>query len=329
MMNKKRYALLIISLLFVSFFIKKEAYSFGFYAHKKINRMAVFCLPPDMINFFKKHIEYLSEHAIDPDKRSRAVPGEDIKHYIDIDHYGENPFDSVPHYWKDAVKKYTEDTLKEYGINPWWINNMLFSLTQAFKDEDLDRILYLASNFGHYIADACTPLHTSQWYDGKSFEQKGIHAFWETRIPELFADTYNYLVGKATYVEKPTEFAWLLVKESHYAVDTIFSMDNHLRSHFPEDKKYVFEEKGNTMSRQFSREYTLEFVKLTHNMVERRMQRAVFAVASLWYTAWVNAGQPDLSRLENKEISKKHKKELKANEKLWKTGKPVGRPNPE
>jgi hypothetical protein len=68
---------------------------------------------------------------------------------------------------------------------------------------------------------------------------------------------------------------------------------------------------------------------MSNRMVERRMRRAVYAVASLWYTAWVNAGQPDLSRLENKEISKERKKEDEEINKMWETGKPIGRPNPE
>ena len=41
----------------------------GFFGHKRINRMAVFTLPPEMVTFYKQHIDYLTEHAVDPDKR--------------------------------------------------------------------------------------------------------------------------------------------------------------------------------------------------------------------------------------------------------------------
>jgi len=34
-------------------------------------------------------------------------------------------------------------------------------------------------------------------------------------------------------------------------------------------------------------------------MVERRMQKAVLAVGSIWFTAWVDAGQPNLAALQN------------------------------
>ena len=33
-------------------------------------------------------------------------------------------------------------------------------------------------------------------------------------------------------------------------------------------------------------------------MVERRLRAAILMVSGVWYTAWVDAGQPDLSRLK-------------------------------
>ncbi|MEI6853579.1 MAG: zinc dependent phospholipase C family protein [Bacteroidota bacterium] len=328
-MNHKKTIWIIILTASLVINAASKSYSFGFFAHRKINRMAVFMLPPEMFAFYKKHIEYLTEHAIDPDKRSRVIEGEDKKHYIDLEYYGSHPFDTIPFIWKDAVSKFTEDTLQKYGTNPWWVNKLTYSLTQAFKEENLDDILYISANIGHYIADACTPLHTTQYYDGRTIEQKGIHAFWETRIPELEADSYNFMLGRAEYIDKPNTFFWKLIRQSHEAVDTIFMIDSVLSAAFPEDKKYVYEERLGLVKKLFSKEYADEFELLSKKMVERRMKTAVRAVAGVWLTAWINAGQPDLARLEDKEISKAHQKELDDIEKMWKTGKPVGRPNPE
>ena len=57
----------------------------GFYGHKLINRMAVYTLPSDLIEFYKSNIQFITDHAVDPDKRRYAVNGEAIKHYIDLD----------------------------------------------------------------------------------------------------------------------------------------------------------------------------------------------------------------------------------------------------
>ena len=77
----------IVIFIATAYFFQPQTYTWGFFGHKKINRMAVFTLPPEMIKFYKKNIEYITEHAVDPDKRRYAVEGEAQRHYIDIDHY--------------------------------------------------------------------------------------------------------------------------------------------------------------------------------------------------------------------------------------------------
>ncbi|MBU6177991.1 MAG: S1/P1 Nuclease, partial [Bacteroidetes bacterium] len=51
-------------------------WSWGFYAHKKINRIAIFLLPPEMLVLYKKHLVFIEEHAVDPDKRRYLVKEE-------------------------------------------------------------------------------------------------------------------------------------------------------------------------------------------------------------------------------------------------------------
>jgi len=115
--------------------LKSEGW--GFYAHQRIDRLAVFTLPPEMIGFYKKHIVYITETAVKPDSRRTIVPGEAPKHYIDVDVYGDSAVYKLPRFWKDAVAKYGEDTLMAYGIVPWHINLMKFQLIKSlyyFKD---------------------------------------------------------------------------------------------------------------------------------------------------------------------------------------------------
>ena len=61
------------------------------------------------------------------------------------------------------------------------------------------------------------------------------------------------------------------------------------------------------------------------------MRQAIYAVASFWYTAWVNAGQPDLTHLGNKDFSADDLKEFESLNNSWKNGNVKGRdetPNP-
>ncbi len=318
---KKTILLIFILILVLLIPNQQPAYSWGFFAHKKINRMAVFTLPEGMIGFYKENIEYISEHAVDPDKRRYANEDEAPRHYIDIDHYGKSPFDSVPHWWKKAVAKYSEDTLKAYGIVPWHIEKMVYRLTEAFKEENMDLILHYSADLGHYIADAHVPLHTTENYNGQLTNQKGIHGFWESRIPEMKSEDYDYWVGSAKYIDKPIEKAWSVVEASHAAVDSVLIFEAQLNAKYSPDKKYSFENRGATLMKVYSKEYTEDYDRLLNGMVEHRMREAIITVGSLWYTAWVNAGKPDLSRFNNKDVSDSLKKANKASEDLWKNGK--------
>src|SRR5213592_1416807 len=125
-----------------------NCYCWGFYAHQKINYFAVFLLPPEMMVLYKPNIGFLEEHAVDPDKRRYAIPEEGPRHYIDIDHYGTYPYDSLPRKWTDAAAKFSEDTLNTYGIVPWWLQTMLSRLTAAFKEKNQAKILKLSAEIG-------------------------------------------------------------------------------------------------------------------------------------------------------------------------------------
>ncbi len=288
-------------LLFILYLVLSPlAFSWGFFAHKRINYMAVFTLPPEMVGFYKKHINFIAAHAVDPDKRRYKNKDEAPRHYIDLDHFGESPFDSIPRSWKDAVQKYTEDTLKERGILPWHLQRMLVNLTNAFKENDANKILHLSADLGHYVADAHVPLHTSANHNGQLSNQKGIHAFWESRIPELKADKYDYLVGRAEYIEKTTDVIWKVIQESRSEVDSVLLFEAKLNLEFGADKKYSYETKGKKTIKHYSVDYTLAYDKMLNGMVERRMRSAIWVVGCCWYTAWVNAGQPNLSKLDDK-----------------------------
>jgi len=306
---KKILSILIIVVL-CTFIPGDSAESWGFFAHKQINRLAVFTLPPEIVGFYKRNIEFITEHAVDPDKRRYAVVGEAQRHYIDLDNYGPTPFEDIPRKWEDAVKKYSDDTLQAHGIVPWHIDVMVKRLTFAFKNNNLDQILRYSSDLGHYIGDASVPLHTTKNYNGQLTNQKGIHGFWESRLPELFSGDYDFFVGKAKYIESPLDFAWETVKASFAAKDSVLLFEAELNERYSADRKYSFENRGAALMRVYSEEYSRDYHILMNGMVERRMRYAIIGVGSLWYTAWVNAGQPDLRVFYEKGISEQARSEI-------------------
>lgn len=315
-------AFLIVVLLTLS----QQCFCWGFFGHRKINYLAVFLLPPEMIGFYKTHIDFLTEHSVDPDKRRYAIPEEGSRHYIDIDHYGEYPYKNLPHNYDSAVAKFSADTVNAYGIVPWWVQTMLARLTNAFKEKNQAKILKLSAEIGHYIADAHVPLHASHNHNGQFTNQNGIHGFWESRVPELLAEReFDFWMGKAEHIKNPGQFIWARVLESAAAADTVLRFEKELTQTTAADQKYSFENRNGVTIRTYSTSFTTAYNNKLNGMVERRMRQSIFAVASFWYTAWVNAGQPDLKKLSNKEFTAEELKEFEELNTNWRNGKIVGR----
>ncbi|PWT97898.1 MAG: S1/P1 Nuclease, partial [Bacteroidetes bacterium] len=305
---------------------KPEKKYWGFFGHKKINYYAIFLLPPEMMVFYKPNIEFLVDHAVDPDKRRYMVPQEGPRHYIDLDHYGTYPFDSLPRNWMAASKKFGPDSLKSHGIVPWWTMIMLQRLTNAFTERNKSKILKLSAEIGHYIADAHVPLHTSSNHNGQLTNQIGIHGFWESRVPELLADDeFDFYIGKAAYLVNPSQFIWQRVLESAKSVDSVLAIEKSLTNKFGAEHKYSFENRNGKIVRQYSSAFTRTYNLQLQGMVERRMRASIFAVASFWYTAWVNAGRPKLSELTGQDFNAEDLHEFEELDRAWNTGKILGR----
>ena len=300
-MKKTAFTLFSFLVLSVLFSVKNihSKPNWGFYAHQKINRLAVFTLPPEMITFYKYHIQYITENAVNPDRRRYAVKDEAPRHYIDLDVYGDSAVYKLPRFWFDAVEQYTEDTLKAYGIVPWHVHFVTYQLTQAFKAQDPEKILRLSADLGHYIADANVPLHTTENYNGQLTGQYGIHGFWESRLPELFSEDYDFFIGQANYIDHTQLAIWDAVKEANIALDSVFSFEEKLTEKMADDVKYSSELRGNVNMKVYSREFSKAYHHMLSGQVERRMRNSIKMVGDFWLTAWVNAGQPNLDVLIN------------------------------
>ncbi|GJM32232.1 MAG: hypothetical protein DHS20C18_12330 [Saprospiraceae bacterium] len=364
-----------------------------------------------MVRFYKYNIEYITEHAVDPDKRRYATKHEAVRHYIDIDHWGKYPFPEVPRDWLSVLVKYTTiyainaqgDTLRlerdtrpeveaqdnflsfrdslvskswlidsaqyrnfyrtnilanyyeddwivdcdslqkvfgqldcqsafakdhfsEYGILPYHLLQMQHRLTEAFRRRNVNSILRLSAEMGHYIGDAHVPLHTTENYNGQLTNQVGIHGFWESRIPELFADdTYDFFVGHAEYLDDPASYFWNVVLDSHQLVDSVLLIERELSLTFPSDQQYCFEERLDNTIRTQCTAYAAAFQERMAGMVEKRMQQSILAVGSSWYTAWVDAGQPDMNNLQQRAFSRGEFEEQQELEKQFQQGENKGR----
>ena len=224
----------------------------------------------------------------------------------------------------EITSLFAVDRLSEYGILPWHLTSWTYSLTEAFKNEDAVRILRYSTELGHYIGDAHVPLHTTENYNGQLTNQIGIHGFWESRILELFSEEYDCFVGGAEYIDDLQGFFWETVLASHVLVDSVLSSERRTRQTYPKDKQLCYEQRNDLTIHTQCEGYCRAYHDDMKGMVEERFTKAIHALGSVWYTAWVDAGQPDLKKLMVKQEEKKTKEDEEL-EKEYKKGNIFGR----
>ena len=403
---------LVCAILLIS---STEETKWGFFGHRRINRLAVFTLSPAMMPLYKTSIEFLTEHAVDADKRRYAVKDEAARHFIDLDRWYKNGVLECPTQYDEALALYTDffpveatssesligrrsvviigkekylipeginhtdtnlmvelkkfrhfiskiliplanredkvilqgklindalhkriakedqtyiwmDTFSIHGILPYQLPDRYRKLVQAFSNKDRKTILRLSADIGHYIADAHVPLHTTSNYNGQMTNQMGLHAFWESRIPELFADNeYDFIVGKAQYINNINTYIWGVVLKSHNYVDSVLLIEKRLSLSYPSDQQFCFDERTGTIVRTQCEAYAKAYQQAMKGMVESRMRDAILSVGSVWYSAWIDAGQPNLFNLSKSKEPEQDPGDVEM-DKAYKGGTIIGRP---
>jgi S1/P1 Nuclease len=305
--------------------------SWGTWGHQHINRAAVFALPVEMRHFFYNHIDFITEESVIPDVRKYTIndKAEFARHYIDLESFQTSPADTLPQTMKEVTTRYDTKFLDKNGILPWYMMDMMEKLTKAFQDKKKAEILFIAADLGHYIGDAHMPLHTSLNHDGQLTDQKGIHAFWESQLPEQFGNSYNFYTGDAIYITDIKKEIWRIIMDSHRLADTVLLTEKKLKSEFPADKIYEKDAAGNLAKNKYNQPvHTYEYAKAYHEalkgMVEKQLRLAIAATANFWYTAWVNAAKPNIDELDPEALTNRNKKNYKKELKLWKKGELFG-----
>lgn len=292
-------------------------FAWGFWGHQRINRAALLALPEGMRSFFYNHADFITEEAVMPDVRKHALgdKNEGPRHYVDVEEF-DRPLAQFPRTPEEAKVAFNAATLDKHGRLPWVILELHGKLTQAFRDHKKGDILLLSADLGHYLADAHMPLHTSANHDGQLTGQKGIHALWEARLPELFGQNFNLRVPAVTVVADPTAEVWRIIADSHASVDTVLRVDRQLRTELGEKGIFELDAQGEVKKNRFgqpvhSAVYATRLHTALRGMVARRLRMSIAATANFWYTAWMQAGQPDLRGMDAEAVTKRNESLLR------------------
>lgn len=300
--------------------------SWGPVGHEPINRAAVFALPAPMQSFFYNHIDFITQESTVPDLRKYLLNDswEKPRHFIDMENFAS--YDSLPASFAEAKKKYGEPFLLQNGILPWYLQEMMLKLTKAFKETKKMEILFLAADLGHYVGDAHMPLHTTANYDGQMTNQTGIHAFFESQLPEMYIKTYRFNIGEAVYIQDVPKEIRRIILSTHALMDTLLTVERDLHRQFPAEQVYDLDPSGAIRKTKFNAPvhatlYAQQYHQKLQGMVEKQLRLAMSATSNLWYTAWVNAGKPNLTALDPVDQTQRNKPYLKKELRSFHKGK--------
>ena len=286
--------------------------SWGFLVHRTVNQLAIYQLPKSMQPFFYKNMEYLVKHSVRPDLRRNEDPAEATKHFIDLEIFDDSAAWKMPLQWEQAAARYSLDTLIKYGYVPYYIMVMKDNLVRAFANKNADSILFYAADLAHYIGDAHVPLHTSINYDGQLTNQKGLHALWETVVPELELSNY-YLSSKhrAVYLSRPEDAAWNAVRSGFVLLNDVFEQEKQASLLFTDSTKYRMQTRNGREVKYYTSAFAKEYGRRLGNTINIQLTRSSGLIADFWYTCWVDGGKPAMKSLLKNGFTNTDKKQCK------------------
>lgn len=263
------------------FLFPETGAAWGRNANKLIVNQAIDTLPSDIRAFFDASRSILLQHVTDPIDELAKSPAEKRNNHLYLDKYGRFPFDTLPRDYKAALDKFGKSKLQANGVLPWQIGVYSQKLTDDMRLGHWDEAKIDAAILANYIADAHDPFNTTENFDGKLTEQKGVNERFGTALVDRFSSFFPMRPNDAAYINDPTDHAFEVCLSSHSWLEPILLAD---RNAYLAGKSYSYND-----------EYYDRFYNQAAAILIRQLSEASTDVGSFWLTAWINAGKPQLS----------------------------------
>lgn len=254
------------------------ALAWGANADRLIVNRAIETLPPDMRPFFEANRSFLLQRVTDPNDAARKNPEERRNQFIYLDKYGRFPFDALPRDYKKAVAKYGRVKLEANGLLPWQIGVYSEKLTNAMRDGKWEDAKLYAAILANYVGAAHDPFNTTDNGDGRLTGQPGVNERFGTSLIDRYASFFPMRPNDAMFINDPTNQAFEACLSAHSWLETILLADRNARRGL----------------NAYTDEYYDRFYNQAAAILIRQLSDAATEVGSFWFTAWKNAGQPQL-----------------------------------
>jgi hypothetical protein len=275
-------AVLALACLFFFFSSPEDLRAWGRNGHRLVVNKAIETLPEELPQGFRKFFEanrsFLLQHVTDPLDAISKTPAERRNHFILLERYGRFPFSGLPRDYKSAVAKFGKPKLDANGLLPWQIGVYSKKLTEALKDGKWEEAKLDAAMLANYVAEAHDPFNTTDNFDGRLSDQAGVNERFGTALIDRYSSFFPMRPNDAMFINDPTDRAFEACLSSHSWLENILLADRHAR----------------LGENSFNDEYYDRFYNQAAAILIRQLSDAATDVGSYWFTAWKNAGSPQL-----------------------------------
>ncbi len=265
--RRARTALALGALLLCAF----PAASWAPEGHRQIGEKAIASLRDPLKEFFEDREEALFDLLEDPGRDRNPA------HFF-LEGYDTFPFHDVPATRELALRRFSEEEIAANGDALWRLLEAWEALVEAFRTPDFDLALELASDVAWLVGEIGVPPNVSATGDGQATGQEGLARRFDTELVETFADDLDVRDATAVYLDRPEEFIRSLPLKAHIWADNISFADAMSRRGVAGYDRYYLDGMWNELGW----------------LVGGAMSDAARDAASLWYTAWVAAGRPEV-----------------------------------
>lgn len=291
------------ALLLVFLMLPAPLSGWGLEGHLWISHAAAKRIPNSMPKFLRDAADRLTYLGPEPDRwRSHSEPflktSQEADHYIDferLDWLGEFPVGRYEFLKRLYEKRATltgpqaDELLPEkVGLQPYITMEVYERLKAALREyrnlkaagKDTkgaeQAAVFYAGWLGHYVADASQPLHTTIHFNGWVGEnpngystKNDIHWKYESTFvaTNLNEQQFAGLIKDPVKLANPFQDYLAYMRQSFALVPTLYDLE----------KKGALDGKGTPESVEFTRQ---------------RLAAGAQMLLNLWYTAWIQSGEP-------------------------------------
>jgi len=235
--------------------------------------------------YLSKQTFDLQDSACDPDRWRATDTNEAPRHFLNIDY--ETPVSAYPREWSQAIARFGSLAVKN-GQVPWRVEEMYHQLVAAFRADRTDMVAYeseilrISFVLSHYVTDSFSVLHDTKNFDPNN----GLHERWESVMLSNSAENNAMqLLAEPLYgtpgIADPRNNVFDMVIVGNgvapqlVAADRAASGDGGVYNVATYDMQVLFEQ--------------------SKDLTSRRWADGLTVLSSLLWTAWAQAGRPELS----------------------------------